>query len=136
MAKSDSLSYAKLSLRYHIVFATKYRKPCLEGLEQFVCSSMSETLKELHVRVESMVIDRGDYIHLLIRIRNPRLNIGHIVMRLKQQSTYLAYGNRIMTSYVDIIGGKEHKLWSNGYFATTVGHDTNAIGNYIEKQKH
>lgn len=135
MEKFDSLSHAKLSLRYHIVLATKYRKPCLEGLERDVYSSMSETLKEMHVRVESMAIDHGDHIHLLIRIRNPRLSVGHIVMRLKQQSTYdlwKSHHDELRQYY----WGKEHKLWSNGYFAATVGHDANAVGNYIEKQKH
>ena len=83
MEKFDSLSHVKLSLCYHIVLATKYRRPCLEGLEHSVYVSMSKTLKEMRVRIEGMAIDHGDHIHLMIRSRDPRLSIGRIVMRLK-----------------------------------------------------
>ena len=134
MGKFDSLSHAKLSLRYHIVLATKYGKPCLEGLEQSVYASMSKTLKEMPVRIESMVVDQGNHVHLMIRIRNPKLSIGHIITRLKQQSTYdlwKSHYDKLRQCY----RGKEHKLWSNGYFAETIGHDANAANNGIEKQK-
>ena len=96
---------------------------------------MSKTLKEMRVRIEGMAIDHGDHIHLMIRSRDPRLSIGYIVMRLKQQSTY-----DLWESHYDELcryyWGKEHKLWSNGYFAATVGHDVSTVGSYIEKQKH
>jgi putative transposase len=69
MEKFDSLSHAKLSLCYHIVLATKYRRPCLEELEQSVYASIFKTLKEMHVRIEGMAIDHGDHIHLMIRSR-------------------------------------------------------------------
>lgn len=134
MGKFNNLSRAKLSLRYHIVLATKYGKPCLEGLEQSVYASISKTLKEMPVRIESMTVDHGNYVHLMIRIRNPKLNIGRIIARLKQQSTYdlwKSHYDKLRQCY----GGKEHKLWSNGYFAATIEHDANTIGDYTEKQK-
>lgn len=132
MEKLDSLSHAKLSLRYHIVLATKYGKPCLEGLEQSVYASVFKVLKEMPVRIENMTVDHGTYVYLTLRIRNPKLSVGHIVTRLKQQSTY-----DLWKSHYDELrqyyGGKEHKLWSNGYFAATIGHDTNTVVNHIEK---
>lgn len=131
MGKFNNLSHAKLSLCYHIVLATKYGKPCLRGLEQSVCTSMSKVLEEMPVRVEDMTVDRGTHVHLIIRIRNPKLSVGYIITRLKQQSTHdlwKSHHNELRQYY----GGKEHKLWSNGYFAATVEHGANAVGNYIE----
>lgn len=135
MGKFDSLARAKLSLRYHIVLATKYGKPCLEGLEQSMYASISKVLTEMPIRLESVTVDHGTYVHLIIRIRNPKLSIGHIVARLKQQSTH-----DLWKSHYDELRryyrGREHKLWSNGYFAATVENDANAVDNHIEKQKH
>ena len=109
MEKLDSLSHAKLSLRYYIVLATKYEKPCLEGLEQSVYVSMSKVLEEMPVRIENMIVDHGNRVHLTIRIRNPKLSISHIITRLKQQSTYdlwKSHYDKLRQYYK----GKEHKL--------------------------
>ena len=78
-----------------------------------------------------METDR-DYIHILLQY-NPADSIREIVAKLKQYSTVYAW-----KKYDVILSRcywKEHTLWSDGYFAASVGQvSQKTIEHYIETQ--
>lgn len=73
-----------------------------------------------------------DHIHILLQY-NPTDSIKNIVSLLKQKSTYMAwkeYNNMLKKHY-----WKEHTLWSDGYFAVSIGMVSQTIiEQYIENQ--
>ena len=73
-----------------------------------------------------------DHIHILLQY-NPTDSIKNIVSLLKQKSTYMAwinYNNILKRCY-----WKEHTLWSDGYFAASIGMvSQTTIERYIENQ--
>lgn len=59
-----------------------------------------------------------DHIHFLIK-NEPKVSVLVIVRRLKQEST-----NRVWKTQIDYLKRyywRENTLWSEGYFASTVG---------------
>lgn len=73
-----------------------------------------------------------DHIHILLQY-NPTNNVTNIVRILKQYSTHFAWGK-----YKNILEKeywKEHTLWSDGYFACSIGEvSQEIIEKYIEEQ--
>lgn len=74
----DNLSHAKIRLMYHIVLATKYRRPCLTGMEHVIEDGFRRASEGYKFEIVDIVIDMGDHAHLLIRVRNPRLSIDRL----------------------------------------------------------
>ena len=65
-----------------------------------------------------------DHIHILLQY-SPTDPVARIVSLLKQYSTYYAWKN-----YSDMLSTdywKEHTLWSDGYFAASIGMVSRAI---------
>ena len=131
--KFDSLKHCKTRLYYHVVLATKYRKPVLEGIE----GKVEETFKEIETQGKFKVIEgrvgEGDHVHILLRVR-PSASIGWVIFRLKQLSTHKLWEEekkRLKKYY-----WKQGKriLWSEGYFAESVGSNIEAVTNYILNQ--
>lgn len=119
-------------LLVHIIFVTKYRKPLLQGIfKDDVKQYLYETCCRYHWYVRRMETDR-DHVHILLQY-SPTDCITGIVSRLKQHSTYLAWkhhGGWLRKHY-----WKERTLWSDGYFAASIGTVSKAvIKRYIENQ--
>lgn len=131
--KYDSLSHAKLRLTYHIVLATKHRRPVIKGLERELEKSFERACEGQKFTILDVGVDQGNHVHLLVRVRNPRIGIGWIVGRLKRFSThdvYETHEEQLQRFY----RGRKKKLWSNGYFAATAGHDETTVSKYIQAQ--
>lgn len=131
--KYDGLSHAKLRLIYHVVLATKYRRSAIKGLERVLEKSFERACEGQKFTLLDIGIDQGNHVHLLIKVRDPRVGIGWIVGRLKQFSTYDLYETHqkhLRSFYL----GRKKKLWSNGYFVATVGHDETTVSQYIQVQ--
>ncbi len=133
--KSDGYqhrSHNKNLLMAHIIFVTKYRKNILHGsLRDDVKQYVFDAAKSRHWYIRRMETD-GDHIHILLQY-NPSDSITRIVSWLKQASTYHSWKN-----HSDELSGqywKENTLWSDGYFACSVGNVSREIvERYIESQ--
>lgn len=78
-----------------------------------------------------METDR-DHIHILLQY-NPSEPITKIVSTLKQHNTWLAWKSH--AGFLRQHYWKERTLWSDGYFAPSVGQVSQAtIERYIEQQ--
>ena len=119
-------------LMVHLIFVTKYRKKFLTGsFDEDIKQYLFEICVRYHWYIIRMQSDR-DHIHMLVQY-NPKDSITNIVSTLKQHSTYLAWlhhGNMLKNHY-----WKEQTLWSDGYFAASIGQvSQKIIEHYIENQ--
>jgi putative transposase len=102
---------------YHVIFVCKYRKKVLERIDKELKQKIHDIEKESDFEILEMETDR-DHIHLLIKSQ-PKVSILSIVRKLKQETT-----NRLWKShenYLKRFYWGEKTLWSNGYFASTIG---------------
>ncbi|HCI83475.1 MAG TPA: IS200/IS605 family transposase [Lachnospiraceae bacterium] len=119
-------------LMVHLIFATKYRKALLFGtFRTDVKQYMFDACIEHHWYIRRMETDK-DHIHILLQY-NPMDSITGIVSVFKQYSTYQAWknhGHMLKKHY-----WKEKTLWSDGYFAASIGQvSQETIEHYIENQ--
>ena len=119
-------------LMVHLIFVTKYRKELFFGrFRNDIKQYLYETCVKYHWYVKRMETDK-DHIHILLQYK-PTDSITNIVSTLKQHSTYESwkhYGNFLHRYY-----WKEKTLWSDGYFAASIGQvSQETIEHYIENQ--
>ena len=125
-------AHNKNLLYLHLIFVAKYRKKLLAGpLNTDIMQYMYDACQAHHWYVRRMQSDK-DHLHMLIQY-NPTDSISGIVRTLKQISTHRAWQN-----YSGLLSKqywKEHTLWSDGYFAASVGNASRStIEHYIENQ--
>lgn len=132
MDKYQHRRHNKNLLMVHLIFVTKYRKSLFHGaFRTDVKQYIYETAQRYHWYIRRMETDK-DHIHILLQY-NPTDSITNIVSRLKQESTYKAWNHHY--EYLSQFYWKERTLWSDGYFAATVGDVSKAtIERYIENQ--
>lgn len=70
----ESFTRAKTSIRYHIIFSTKYRKKCLTDIHESVLCAFKEAEAKSDFKILFMELDK-DHIHLLMRWK-PNLSIS------------------------------------------------------------
>ena len=116
----------------HLISVTKYRRKLLIGnFRNDIKQSLSDIRNWSHWYVRRMETDQ-DHIHILLTY-NPTYSVTRIVSTLKQQSTYHAWKSH--SSYLARYYRKERALWSDGYFAASVGMAScDTIERYIENQ--
>jgi putative transposase len=123
----------KTKLQVHLVFVTKYRKPIFVGNFGIdVKQMLFMSARHHHWYIQTMETDK-DHIHILLQYP-PGDSIRHIVRILKQESTYhvwRTHHHKMLTQHY----WAERTLWSDGYFAASVG-DASAetIRQYIASQ--
>ena len=79
-----------------------------------------------------MVLDK-DHIHLLLEFK-PSTPITQVVKRLKQLTTKYIWDDN-ETYLKQFYWGSKKRLWSGGYFCSTIGQvSEQTIKQYIEKQ--
>ena len=128
----DYYNHKSIRIRYHIIFVTKYRRKCLEGIKEQVFNAFREVESKSHIKIHNMNIDK-DHIHLLISFP-PEYSISQTVNRLKQYTTNYLYRNcnDHMRLYY---WNKKRVLWSHSYFCSTLGIIPDKIVNeYINNQ--
>ena len=119
-------------LMVHLIFVTKYRHRLLYGN---FCDDVRSYLYDCYVShnwyVKRMGFD-SDHVHILLQY-NPTDSITRIVSVLKQCSAWYAW--RDYDSFLCQFYWKERTLWSDGYFAASVGTvSQEGIERYIENQ--
>jgi putative transposase len=127
----ESIAHAKTRLRYHIIFSTKYRRKCLGIIKEDIFNAFNYVEEKSDFKILVMNLE-DDHIHFLLKIK-PALSIEQVVRRMKQLSTwYLWQHNR---DYLNKYYWSKKKIWTGGYFASTIGEvSEEKILEYINNQ--
>lgn len=133
--KFESYGHEKFRIRYHLIFSTKYRLKLLNLIAKDLKVSMkrAESFQNKWA-IELMEIDpsKPDHIHFLIRA-TPNCRVSDIIHLLKQTSTYDMWKQHY--SYMRRWYWRQHKLWTRGYFCSTIGDvSEKRISDYIKNQ--
>ena len=131
-SRYKTYGHAKMRLRYHLIFSTKFRRKCLNQIHDSVIDAFRQTEARSNFSILTIELDK-DHIHLLIESK-PKYSIEQVVSRLKQMTTqYLwkKHGNFLSKYYWK----QRNILWTRGYFCATVGYASEeTIRRYIENQ--
>ena len=116
---------------YHIVIATKYRKPVFnDGIFAYMETSLADLSEHYPlIRIKTMNHDK-DHIHLLVSIP-PTIAVGKVVGIIKQNT---AHALKQKFPFLKQIYWGTDSVWSEGYFVSTVGVNQEIIQAYIEQQ--
>lgn len=124
---------SKTRLVYHLILTTRYRRPALAGIEQYVYQAMREAEKRSSLKIIDMGIENGNHIHLVIKA-NPRYSISSYVNRIKaisQKDLWATQPCQLKNHY----WGPRKKLWRGAYYCSTVGKvSENKVLKYVANQ--
>ena len=120
---------AIFSLKTHLVWCPKYRRPVLDGcIASRFKELLAEKAHEIGVTIHTAEV-MPDHVHLFVEYEPTRC-IAEIVNRFK------GYSSRILRTEFPSLRRRLPTLWSRSYFAASVGSVTEAaIRKYIENQK-
>lgn len=122
-------SGAVFSLKYHLVWCPKYRRPVLEGV---VARRLDEIITAVAAEIEATIHLKEimpDHVHLFVE-SDPRWAVAEMVNRFKGASS------RLLRSEFPHLRSRLPTLWSRSYYAGTVGSVSEAtIRHYIQSQK-
>lgn len=120
---------AVFSLKYHLVFCPKYRKPVLVGhVAGRLETLLTVKAEELHAIVHSLEI-MPDHVHLFVE-SDPGIAPAKLAAQFK------GYTSRILRQEFRHLRSGLPSLWSRSYYIGSVGHVSKAtVRRYIESQK-
>ena len=120
---------ATFSLKYHIVWCPKYRRPVLEGeVADRLEALLVEKAGELGLLIHALEV-MPDHIHLFVE-GDPTRCVAEIVNRLK------GYTSHVLREEFPSLRSRLPTLWSRSYYAGSVGHVSAAtVERYIAEQK-
>jgi putative transposase len=120
---------ATFSLKYHIVWCPKYRRPVLvEEIADRLRGLLAEKSAELGMTIHALEV-MPDHVHLIVE-SDPTRCVAEIVNRLKGCTS------RLLRQEYPSLRSRLPTLWSRSYFAGSVGHVSAAtIERYIAEQK-
>ena len=129
MSQYAKNSGAVFSLKYHLVWCPKYRRPVLEGAIEKRLREVLEDVRAEHEWTIHALEVMPDHVHLFIE-SDPIYSVAEIVSRLKGASS------RILRSEFPALRSRLPTLWSRSYYAGTMGAVSDAVvRRYIESQK-
>ena len=117
--------------QYHLVFATKYRRKIFnEGISEYLRNRLRE-VTEHYPELEILEYNHDvDHIHILISIP-PKMSVGSVVRILKSNTRSKL---KVEFPFLKKVYWGTDGVWSDSYFASTVGINEKIIRNYIEQQ--
>ena len=120
---------ATFSLKYHLVWCPKYRRPVLTPPHDVRLKEIiAEVATEADIIVHALEI-MPDHVHLFVEA-DPTLAVAEIVNRLKGRSS------RLMRGEFPPLRSRLPTLWSRSYYAGSVGHvSAETVQAYIAAQK-
>ena len=125
------LSHCVYHCDYHLVIVTKYRKKIFnEGIFAYFKVKLTEITSHYPtIRFKTINHDK-DHLHLLVSIP-PTISIGKAVGLIKQNTA-----KELKQKFLSIkqIYWGTNSVWSEGYFVSTVGINSQMIKKYIESQ--
>jgi putative transposase len=122
-------SGAVFSLKYHVVWCPKYRRPVLIGdVADRLRALLAEEAAEIGMTICALEV-MPDHVHLFVE-SDPTRCVAEIVNRLK------GYTSHSLRSEFPALRSRLPTLWTRSYFAGSVGHVSAAtIERYIAEQK-
>ncbi len=128
---TKSPSHAVYDIKLHIVFVTKYRRPCLhEELRDYLKGAFSEILAAWRCELIEFG-GEADHVHLLIAI-HPALNISTLINNLKTASA-----RRARNRFAEHLAAFYWKpmFWHRAYYVGSVGGaPLETVRAYVESQ--
>jgi len=129
----SNLNYGRgyvYSLKYHLVWCTKYRKPILRNSVEVKVKSLLRKIADDHgIDILEMETD-SDHVHMLIECK-PQHYLPNIIKAFKGTSARFLFLE--MPELRDELWGGH--LWNPSYFVATVSeHSESQIKTYIKKQ--
>ena len=117
------------SLKYHIVWCPKFRRPVLvNAVADRLRELLTEKAAELGMEIQALEI-RPDHVHLFVEA-DPTRCVAEILNRLK------GYTSRVLREEFPSLRSRLPTLWSRSYYAGSVGHvSTATVERYIADQK-
>ena len=122
----ETRNHSKFLLMYHVIFVCKYRKQILNPIREELKQIIYDISKESDFKILEMETDK-DHIHFLIK-SEPKVSVLVIVRRLKQESTIRLW--KTQKEYLRKCYWNENTLWSEGYFASTIGNVSKEAAEY------
>ena len=115
--------------QFHIIFATKYRKPVLtDNVEKRLKEIFYEEAIRMDVEIKALEI-MPDHVHMFIEF-DPRLMLHKVIKQFKGKSSH------ILREEFPFLKSSMPSLWTRSYFSCSVGHiSEDTITKYIENQK-
>ena len=116
--------------QYHVVFCPKYRRPVLvNGVDERLKEVAAESLVKLEgAEILEMEV-MPDHVHLLLEVP-PHIALNSVVKRIKGVSS------RVLRDEFPWLKKRIPTLWTNSYFASTVGGaPLEVVQKYIENQR-
>lgn len=125
-------AHAVYYTRYHLVFATRFRRRIFKaGMGRYLCVLMG-AINRRHPEIEIYEVNTDeDHVHLLVSIA-PKMAVSEAVRILKSNTARPMY--RKFPYLQDVYHDGDRGIWSDGYFASTVGVNEDVIRKYIEHQ--
>ena len=124
-----SLSHSKWNCKYHIVFAPKYRRKVFYGTKRL---EIGQILRQLCNWYGVTLLEAEacpDHIHRLVEIP-PKHSVSSFMGYLKGKSSIMIYNKWGNMKYKY----RNRSFWCRGYYVDTVGKNTKAITEYIQRQ--
>jgi len=120
---------AVYSLKYHLVWCPKYRRPVLVGnIASRLETLLREKAAQLDAKIHALEI-MPEHVHLFLET-DPTRAPAHIAFQFK------GYTSSILRREFPELRSRLPTLWSRSYFIGSVGSVTaSAIQHYIESQK-
>lgn len=117
------------SLKYHLVWCPKYRRPVLvPPFDTRLKEIIGEVAVESGMTVHALEV-MPDHVHLFVEA-DPTLAVAEIVNRFKGRSS------RLMRQEFPALRSRLPTLWSRSYYAGSVGHvSAETVQAYIAAQK-
>jgi putative transposase len=120
---------AVFTLKYHLVFCPKYRKPILGGpVAERLKELLFQKAAELDAKIHALEV-MPDHVHMFVE-SDPTLAPAHIAAQFK------GFTSRILREEFPFLKSRLPALWSRSYYIGSVGHVSEAtVRKYIENQK-
>ena len=131
MTERQSKSRAVFELRLHIVFVTKYRRPCLsDAVQQEAKLAFADILAQWDCTLVEFGAE-ADHVHLIAEI-HPALEISRLINNLKSASS-----KRLRNRFPEHFANFYWKplLWHRAYYVGSVGAASlETVMRYVERQ--
>ncbi len=120
---------AVFSLKYHLVFCPKYRKPVLVGaVEARLKTLLDMKAQELKVTLHTLEV-MPDHVHMFVE-SDPGMAPAKLAAQFK------GYTSRVLRQEFRHLRSQLPSLWSRSYYIGSIGHVSEAtVRRYIEHQK-
>src|SRR3989338_8428633 len=131
MGRFKRTSHAVYFCEYHIVITTRYRRKIInEGIFAHLELKLREVHEHYpHLEFQTVNHDK-DHLHIKASIP-PTKGVGKMVGVIKQNSSK---DLKQKFPFLKQVYCGTDKIWSDGYFVSTVGIDPKVIERYIEQQ--